>query len=492
MTRSVTIHALGGKLLLAAAIALCGSVLWISSAQAEEEQEKDAAEPAGPVSYYKEIRPIFQANCHGCHQPARRNGEYEMTSFENLLAGGETGEPAIVAGKPAKSYLMDQLEVIGGEAAMPKGKPPLKEHEVAMIGRWIAEGAKDDTPESARPKFDMDHPPTYNLPPVITSLDFSPDGKLLAVSGYHEVLLHDVSDPSAAGDAPVARLVGLSERIEAAVFSPDGKLLAVAGGSPGRMGEVQVWDVEKRRLKLSAPVAYDTVYGAAWSPDMKIITFGCADNTLRGVDATSGEQVLFMGGHDDWVRDTIFSADGKSVISVGRDMTVKMTDVATERFLGNVTTHTPGVLRGGMIAVDRRPDKDEVVVGSADGRPKLFRMDVKAAPAGGGNPNQIREYGEMPGRVFDVRFTPDGSRFVAGSSFNGKGEVWVYETDSGRKVMQLEGERGGIFAVAVSPDGNVIATGGFDGNVQLHDAKTGKLIKKFVPVEVEKKDVAAK
>ncbi|NDB77838.1 MAG: hypothetical protein EB141_19710, partial [Verrucomicrobia bacterium] len=99
--------------------------------------------------------------------------------------------------------------------------------------------------------------PVYSLPPVITSLDYSPDGKLLAVAGFHEVLLHQAN-----GSGLVARLVGLSERIESVKFSPDGKRLAVAGGLPGRMGEVQIWDVEKRKLALSHSVTYDTLYGA--------------------------------------------------------------------------------------------------------------------------------------------------------------------------------------------------------------------------------------
>ncbi|NDD39357.1 MAG: WD40 repeat domain-containing protein, partial [Verrucomicrobia bacterium] len=109
--------------------------------------------------------------------------------------------------------------------------------------------------------------------PVVTSLDYSPDGKLLAVAGFHEVLLHQAN-----GSGLVARLVGLSERIESVKFSPDGKRLAVAGGLPGRMGEVQIWDVEKRKLALSHSVTYDTLYGASWSPDGKLIAFGCADN----------------------------------------------------------------------------------------------------------------------------------------------------------------------------------------------------------------------
>ena len=44
------------------------------------------------------------------------------------------------------------------------------------------------------------------------------------------------------------------------------------------MGEVQIWDVEKRTLALSVPVGFDTVYGVAWSPDGKVVSFGCPDN----------------------------------------------------------------------------------------------------------------------------------------------------------------------------------------------------------------------
>ena len=165
---------------------------------------------------------------------------------------------------------------------MPKNAAPLPAAEVEMVRKWIAAGAKDDTPANVRDAINADHPPVYDLPPVITSIDFSPDGKLLAVAGYHEVLLQ-----KADGSGLVGRLVGLSERIQALAFSPDGTYLAVAGGSPGRFGELQIWDVAKKKLKLSHPVTFDTIYGVSWSPDGTKIAFGCSDNTVRAIDVAT-------------------------------------------------------------------------------------------------------------------------------------------------------------------------------------------------------------
>jgi mono/diheme cytochrome c family protein len=201
--------------------------------------EKD--DPNAPVSYHKKIRPIFQAHCQGCHQPAKAKGGYIMTDFAKLLAGGddaaEAKRAAVVPGKPAESMLVEQITPKDGAAEMPPKKAPLHETERALIARWITEGAKDDTPENARQRYSPERPPIYTRPPVVTSLDFSPDGALLAVAGFHEVLLWKGD-----GSELVARLVGVSERVQSVRFSPDGKRLAVAAGRPAQLGEIQIWD----------------------------------------------------------------------------------------------------------------------------------------------------------------------------------------------------------------------------------------------------------
>ena len=109
----------------------------------------------------------------------------------------------------------------------------------------------------------------------------------------------------------------------------------------------------KEKLLVSVPVTFDTLYGVSWSPDGKTIAFGCSDNTVRAVDSLTGKQVLQMGTHSDWVLGTVFSQDGLHLVSVGRDMSMKLTEVATQRFIDNVTSITPGALKGGLMAVDR-------------------------------------------------------------------------------------------------------------------------------------------
>ena len=170
------------------------------------------------------------------------------------------------------------------------------------------------------------------------------------------------------------------------------------------MGEIQIWDVQQQELLWSQPVGYDTAYGASWSPDGTLVAFGLPDKTVRAIDAETGEQVLFMGSHNDWVLDTQWSVDGDHLVSVGRDMTCKLTHVATERFVDNVTSITPGILRGGVNSVDRHPMQDHVLVGGSDGVPQIFRMYRETERKIGDNANLIRKYPAMKGRIWNVAF----------------------------------------------------------------------------------------
>ncbi len=127
----------------------------------------------GPkVSYDRQIRPIFQAHCQGCHQPAKAGGAYVMTAFDRMLRGGESGEKAIHPGHADQSFLIDKITPDGGKAEMPQDQPPLSVAEIELIARWIQQGAADDTPVNARAKYDLEHPPEYTRLPVIPAVAF--------------------------------------------------------------------------------------------------------------------------------------------------------------------------------------------------------------------------------------------------------------------------------------------------------------------------------
>ncbi len=474
----------------------------------------------GKVSYYGQIRPILQANCQGCHQPAKFKGGFVMTDFKKLLAGGEAEGVAIVPKHPEQSSILKMVTPQDGEVRMPKGKPQLLETEVALIRSWIQQGAEDDTPADSKRRYDAEHPPVYSRAPVITSLDYSPDGKLLAVAGFHEVLLYETNNTKLA-----ARLVGLSERVQSLRFSPDGQWLAVSGGDPARLGEIQVWDVAKRKLTISVPVSYDTLYGVSWSSDSKFIAFGCPDNTVRAIEAASGKQVLQMGSHSDWVMSTTFSLKGDHVISGGRDMSVKLTEVAEQRFVDNVTSITPGALKGGVLALATHPKFEEMVAAGSDGLPKVYRIFREVKREIGDDAQFIADLFPTTGRVFSVRFSADGKRIAYGGGLDRAGELVVCSYDFTNEVpkalrdlmgkvpgsrkpeekKQLEDYKqqgiheiaratitnSEIYSVAFSPDGSKIAAGGSDGMVRIFNVTNGAVIKQFASVPVTKGNVVA-
>ncbi|MGO9257316.1 MAG: WD40 repeat domain-containing protein [Bryobacteraceae bacterium] len=366
---------------------------------------------------------------------------------------------------------------------MPLGMTPLAPEQIDLVRNWVAAGAKDDTPAEARETLSAGAPTVYFQPPVLTALAFSPDGKMLAVSGNREILLHTLD-----GSAPAQRLPGLSDSILSLAFSRDGSLLVAGGGTPARFGEIQFWDLNlfpkprgqqpAAKLRRSVMLTGDTVFGVSLSPDATRVAAGCTDNTVRIVDTATGKELDKMGAHENWVLGTVFSVDGKRVVSVGRDRSAKLTDAATGAFQENVN-----LLRGELAAVARHPSRDVVVIGGEDRIAYVYLMDRPKNMKIADDTTLIRKLERQNGAIAALAWSPDGKRIaVAGAA----PEVNVYDADTGARVAACTGHSAGIYSVAFSPDSSTLATGGFDGTVRLYDAATGALKKAFVPVQLEK------
>ncbi len=424
-----------------------------------------------PVSYYNDVRPVIQRSCQGCHQPASKMSGLVLTEFEGIVTGGQKNGPAVKPGDPEQSpllgYLMGKLE-----PRMPMGGEPLPAAEIELFRRWVSEGAKDDTPESARAPQIPSEPPVYQQPPVITGAAFSPDGSLLAVGGYKEILLHKPD-----GSGIVARLLGKSDRIHSLAFTSDSKSLVAVGGTPARFGEVQVWDVASRKLVKSVMTTDDTLFGGSLSPDGARVVFGGVDKTVRMVELATGKELFKAGHHEDWVLATAFGIDGKRVVSVGRDRAAKLADATTGAFIENVN-----LLREKLYAIARHPRRDYVLIGGEDRVPYLYMMDRPRALKIADDSTLVREFEEQQGPIMALAFNADGSRIAVGGISE---EAPIYDTESGRRVATCKGHQGGIYLVAFAPGGKQLLTAGFDGRVRLYESDSGKMVKAFVPVPIE-------
>src|SRR5204862_5100456 len=102
---------------------------------------------AGEVlTFERDVRPILKAYCLDCHGAAESpKGKLDLRLKRFAERGGQSG-PAIVAGKPGESYLLERLR----EGEMPPGEKKVPPEQIAIIERWIAGGAATLRPEPER------------------------------------------------------------------------------------------------------------------------------------------------------------------------------------------------------------------------------------------------------------------------------------------------------------------------------------------------------
>lgn len=105
-------------------------------------EEPVAAVPAGQLEFFeKSVRPLLAEKCYGCHSAdTKPAGGLRVDDRHGLLNGGDAG-PAVVPGEPEKSLLLTRLRHPDVKRRMPKESEPLSPEQVAVLERWIREGA---------------------------------------------------------------------------------------------------------------------------------------------------------------------------------------------------------------------------------------------------------------------------------------------------------------------------------------------------------------
>src|SRR5438874_1725239 len=86
-----------------------------------------------PVSYEKEVEPIFYKKCITCHSGSVKEGNLDIASYEGLIKGGKRGSP-IVPGKGNESLIIKLLGRTEHKPFMPpRGEEPVVSQEMAIV-----------------------------------------------------------------------------------------------------------------------------------------------------------------------------------------------------------------------------------------------------------------------------------------------------------------------------------------------------------------------
>jgi WD40 repeat protein len=269
--------------------------------------------------------------------------------------------------------------------------------------------------------------------------------------------------------APLLTYQGHSAAVVGVAWSPDGKRIASCSDD----GTVQVWNAAtgKRIWTFTFPGARENyVFAVAWSPDGKRIAAGGQTGVVAVLDEATGHSLALYNSQSLQIEGIAWSPDSKRIVFGSEDGGVQVWDTTTGKQLLHYTGHTGSIFR-----VAWSPDGKEIASASYDGTVQVWNATTG---------QHLQTY-TMGVPVWSVAWSPDGSRIVSGTGSAGlNGRVYsgntakVWNAATGQTLLTYNGHGDGndVYALAWSPDGKYIASGGSDQMVRIWNAATGQTV----------------
>ncbi len=256
----------------------------------------------------------------------------------------------------------------------------------------------------------------------ITALAFAADGSLVTAAEDKKLAAWDAS-----AEWKLERTIGSVDSAESFVdrvtslnFSPDSKLLATGGGEPSRSGELKFWNVEDGSLVREIPDAHsDTIFALEFSSDGKYIASCSADRFMKVFKVETGGFVKSFEGHTHHVLGVSWSKDNRTLATCGADKVIKVWDFLTGDQTKTITGFNKEITSLQFVALT-----ENFVVGTGD------KQVTTRNTGGGGGAN----YGGMGGFVYCVRASADGNTVVAG----GEDSVVRVWSNNGQSIVNFD------------------------------------------------------
>ena len=125
-------------------------------------RSQSLAKPPQGIDFWERIQPLLEARCLECHQGGKAKGGLHLDNRETAITGGKSDGAAIIPGKADQSPLLRRILSKDEDEQMPPKGSRLSQNEIALIERWINEGA-------AWPEF---RPLPTTLTPLTNDLAF--------------------------------------------------------------------------------------------------------------------------------------------------------------------------------------------------------------------------------------------------------------------------------------------------------------------------------